>query len=255
MKGFGKISGLLLACVLLAGGPWAGAGEDEAGQLRAALTSADRPEADKARDAGRRPADVLTFLGFGSGMTLMDVIASGGYYTEVLSVAVGADGVVYAQNPSLFLEFRDGFYHKALTERLAGDRLPNVVRWDRDLPDIGIEPESLDGAITALNFHDLYNNDPNMAAAALEVLMGLLKPGGVLGIIDHVGDADADNAALHRIEKAKVVEAVEAAGFQIAGDSDLLANPDDDHSEMVFAETIRGKTDRFLFKLVKPKGR
>ena len=129
------------------------------------------------------------------------------------------------------------------------------MRWDRNLADIGIEPESLDGAITALNFHDVYNNGPGAAGAMLGVLKGLLKPGGILGIIDHHGDADADNAALHRIEKARVVEAVEAAGFEIAGDSDLLANPDDDRTQMVFAETIRGKTDRFLLKLVKPEGR
>ena len=89
----------------------------------------------------------------------------------------------------------------------------------------------------------------------LDELMCLLKPGGVLGIIDHHGDADADNAALHRIEKTRVVEAAEAAGFEIAGDSDLLASPGDDRTRMVFAETIRGKTDRFPLKLVKPEGR
>ena len=247
-----RISGLLLAGILLAGGAWAIAGEDAAGRLRAALDSAGRPLADEARDAGRKPVDVVIFLGFGPGMTLMDVIASGGYYTDVLAAAVGPGGLVYAQNPAMFLEFRDGFYHKALTRRLAGDRLPNVVRWDRDLSDIGIEPGSLDGAFTSLNFHDLYNNDRELAAGTLDVLMGLLKPGGVLGIIDHAGDAGADNAALHRIEKARVVEAAEAAGFDVAGDSDLLAVPDDDRTGMVFTETVRGKTDRFLLKLVKP---
>lgn len=243
----------LLAAALLVGGAQLQAGAAGAERLRATLDGADRPAADKARDAGRKPAEVVALLGFGADMTLMDVIAAGGYYTDVLSVAVGADGLVYAQNPPELLEFRDGLFDKALTERLQGDRLPNVVRWDRSLSDIGIEPDSLDGAITALNFHDVFNDDPEAAAAMLDHLMSLLKPGGVLGIIDHHGDADADNAALHRIEKARVVEAVEAAGFEIAGDSDLLANPDDDRTHMVFDETIRGKTDRFLLKLVKPK--
>ena len=249
---FKTVAGLLLYGGLLVGGYAAAAGGNDTDGLRAGLAAAVRPPADKHRDAGRRPAEVVTFLGFGAGMTLMDVIASGGYYTEVLSIAVGPDGLVYAQNPALFLEFRDGYYDKALTGRLAGDRLPNVVRWDRELSDVGLEPGTLDGAITALNFHDLYNNDPDQAAAMLDTLMGLLKPGGVLGIIDHAGAAGADNAALHRIEKTIVVEAGEAAGFEIAGDSDLLAVPDDDRTAMVFAETIRGKTDRFLLKLVKP---
>jgi predicted methyltransferase len=238
---------LLLACV-----PWSHAEQHEADTLRAALDSSSRPEADKARDAGRKPADVVTFLGFGHGMTVMDVIAAGGYYTEVLSLVVGDDGKVYAQNPAAVLKFRDGANDKELTERLANNRLPNVVRLDREFADIGLEPESLDGAITSLNFHDVYNNDPAAAAGMLQVLKGLLKPGGVLGIVDHVGVAGADNAALHRVEKDRAVEAAKTAGFDIAGDSDLLRNPDDDHTQTVFAPGLRGNTDRFLLKLVKP---
>lgn len=242
----------LLATVLLASVPWAYAAQNEADELRAALDNADRPEADKARDAGRKPADVVTFLGFEEGMTVMDVIAAGGYYTEVLSVAVGDDGTVYAQNPAVVLQFRDGANDKALTERLAGDRLPNVVRLDREFTDIGLDPASLDGAITALNFHDVYNGDPEAAVGMLQAINALLKPGGVLGIIDHAGVAGADNASLHRIEKDKVIEAAQEAGFELAGDSDLLRNPEDDHTQMVFAPGLRGNTDRFLLKLVKP---
>ena len=89
----------------------------------------------------------------------------------------------------------------------------------------------------------------------VDELMGLLKPGGILGIIDRHGDADADNAAPRRIEKARVVEAAKATVFEIAGDSDLLASPGGDWTRMVFAETIRGKTGRFLLKPIKPEGR
>ena len=67
-------------------------------ELATRLATSDRLAEDKARDVGRRPAEVLAFLGIEPGMTVMDVIASGGYYSEVLAEAVGPDGLVYAQN-------------------------------------------------------------------------------------------------------------------------------------------------------------
>ncbi len=245
-------SRLLLAaslCVVAAG---AGAAAQLAGDLRTALDNPGRPEADKARDEGRKPADVIAFLGFGKGDTVMDMIASGGYYTEVLSNTVGPQGKVYAQNPPFILKYNDGVYDKALTERLANGRLGNVQRVDADFADIDLPPGSLDGAITALNFHDVYNDDPNAATAMLKAMYGLLKPGGVLGLIDHVGLQGADNASLHRVPKQRAIDAAKAAGFEVVGESDLLANPGDDHTRMVFAPGLRGHTDRFLLKLRKP---
>ncbi|MCP5180566.1 MAG: class I SAM-dependent methyltransferase [Pseudomonadales bacterium] len=229
------------------------AAEDPAAALREALTQSSRADEEKARDAGRKPADVVTFLGFGPGMTVMDVIAAGGFYTEVLSIAVGENGKVYAQNPPFVLQFRDGMNDKAMTARLADNRLPNVVRMDADLPEVAIEAGSLDGAITALNLHDVYNRDPEAAVGMLKLVYGMLKPGGVFGVIDHAGVAGADNASLHRMEKAQAIEAATAAGFEIAGDSDLLSNADDDHTKMVFEEPVRGRTDRFLLKLRRPE--
>ena len=69
------------------------------GDLAAALASANRPAEDKARDADRKPAELLQFFGVKPGMTTVDIIALGGYITEALSVAVGPNGKVYAQNP------------------------------------------------------------------------------------------------------------------------------------------------------------
>jgi predicted methyltransferase len=232
--------------------PSVAASHHEAAELRSALTDSARAQGDKARDEGRKPADVLAFLGIRNGMTVMDVIAAGGYYTEVLSIAVGSEGRVYAQNPAAVLQFRDGANDKAMTARLAEDRLANVERWDREFDDIGLEAGILDAAITALNFHDIYNRDPGAAVEMLRTIRGLLKPGGVLGIVDHSGNSGANNAELHRIEKQKVIDAAIAAGLEVDGDSDLLANGADDHSQMVFAPEIRGKTDRFLLRLVVP---
>jgi predicted methyltransferase len=242
----------VLIGLLALGCPPAGADHHEGATLRAALAQANRPAEDKARDAGRKPADVLAFLGIGAGMTVMDVIAASGYYTEVLSVAVGPGGTVYAQNPAVALTLRDGANDKAMTARLADDRLPNVKRWDREFADLGVAPGSLDAALTALNFHDVYNNDPAVAVSMLRAIKTLLKPGGVFGVIDHQGIAGADNAQLHRVEKAKAEAAALEAGFEIGGDSGVLASPADDHTQGVFAPGLRGQTDRFVLKLVKP---
>jgi predicted methyltransferase len=223
--------------------------------LRALLASEMRAEADRARDAGRKPADVIEFLGIEPGMRVMDVLAAGGYYTEVLSLAVGSDGEVVALNTPGMLQFRDGAYEKAISERLADDRLPNVSRLNANFGDIGAEAGAFDAAITALNFHDIYNrNGAEAAVGALQAVYDVLEPGGVLGIIDHVGVAGADNVALHRIEKAIAVETAIAAGFVVEEESDLLSNAADDHTQGVFAEGLRGNTDRFALKLRKPAG-
>lgn len=223
--------------------------------LAADLASGERPQADKDRDAGRKPADVLAFVGIEPGMTVVDLVAAGGYYTEVLSAAVGQDGKVYAQNPPIVLKFRDGANDKSMTARLAGDRLPNVERVDRNLAESGLEPGSIDAAFTALNFHDIYNNEdggPAAAAAFLADTYALLKPGGVMGIVDHQGAEGADNASLHRVPESVVLALVEASPFELEASGDLLRNPDDDHSKNVFDPGIRGHTDRFVLRLRKP---
>jgi len=226
---------------------------EPATDLRSLLASDNRSADDQARDAGRKPADVVEFLGIEPGMAVIDVIAASGYYTEVLSLAVGPDGSVVAHNPAFVLEFREGANEKAISARLADNRLPNVTRLNKEFEELSAADGPFDAAITALNFHDLYNGQSaEDALAVLQIIHSMLKPGAVFGIIDHAGVADADNAALHRIEVAKAIEVATAAGFVVDGQSNILSNPEDDHTQGVFAEGLRGNTDRFLLKLSKP---
>ena len=245
---------VFVALAILVSFPMASVGEGHGeSSLAERLAASDRAEADKKRDENRKPGDVVVFLGVTPGMTVIDLIAAGGYYTEVLSLAVEGEGRVYAQNPPRVLKFRDGANDKAMTERLKGNRLPNVQRLDQDLPEIELSPGTVDVAITALNFHDIYNGSGTAAAEAfLGQVLKLLKPGGVLGVIDHSGGAGNDNAKLHRIEEDNVREAASQAGFEVIESSDLLRNPADDLSAGVFDPAIRGQTDRFLLKLRKP---
>jgi predicted methyltransferase len=250
-----RTSGTLTFTALLAFSASTGllAAPDDVESLRSALSTTDRAESDRARDAGRKPADVVSFLGIAPGMTVIDLIAASGYYTEVLSIAVGPTGKVYAQNGALVLQFRDGANDKAITARLANDRLPNVIRWDREIADLGLEANSFDAALTALNFHDIYNAaGPEAAAGFLMAVYQILEPGGVLGIIDHSGAPDADNSALHRIEERLVIAAAEAAGFTVEAHGEFLHNANDPRTAGVFDPSVRGHTDRFLLRLRKP---
>jgi predicted methyltransferase len=225
-----------------------------AADLAMALSAPARPQDDRSRDADRKPADLMVFFGVERGMTALDLIASGGYMTEVLATAVGPTGKVYAQNPPAFLKFNNGAYDKAIATRLAANRLPNVVRVDADLPAASlVPPGSVDVAVTALNLHDLYNRDQAAAAKFLKDVHSMLKPGGVFGVIDHVGVAGADNQKLHRMQKADAIAAAKQAGFSVEGDSNLLAHATDDHTKGPFDPALRGKTDQFVLKLRKGK--
>ena len=222
--------------------------------LTAGIANAsERSEEDKARDVHRKPAEVLEFLGLQAGDTVVDVWAAGGWYTEVLSNAVGDDGHVYSQNPPAVLQFRDGVHDRTLTARLADGRLGNVERINVALADSSIVNDSVDLAITALNFHDVYNKNGEEAAVAfMASVYAVLRPGGTFAVIDHVGNACADNTSVHRIDPELAKVAAISAGFVVEAEGDVLSHPEDDHTKKVFDPTIRGETDRFILKLRKP---
>ena len=223
-------------------------------ELGARLAAAARSEEDTVRDAGRKPAEVLGFFGVESGMAVIDLMAAGGWYSEVLSIAVGDSGSVAAQNPPFLLAFNDGAMGTALSERI-GDRLSNVTRVDSSWAELSASGAQYDFALSALNTHDTYYMlSPEISAEFMAAVFTVLKPGGVFGVIDHAGNADGENGELHRINKGLAIELATAAGFVVEAESDLLGNAEDDHTQGVFSPGIRGNTDRFTLKLRKPAG-
>lgn len=243
-------------------------GQDETGQnetvapeatsttpdLATLLASDSRSEEDRVRDAGRRPADVIEFLGIEPGMRVVDVIGAGGYYTEVISLAVGPDGQVAALNPAVIFQLRDGAMGRELETRLANNRLPNVTQLNKEIADLTPDDGPFDAAFTALNLHDIYNRGGSEGAIqAMAAISQLLKPGAVFGVIDHDGSAENDNVALHRMQLSDAIRVAESAGFIVESSSGLLHVHSDDLSENVFAEGTRGNTHRFLLKLRKPE--
>ncbi|HTR00447.1 MAG TPA: hypothetical protein VMH83_10670 [Candidatus Acidoferrum sp.] len=207
---------------------------------------AARPEADKVRDAARKPKETVQLLGLEAGQTVVDVAAGGGWFTRVLSAAVGPKGKVIAQFGPFALRQNNGQAAKDLAKELG-----NVEAvFD---PMNKIAPESADAAITALNLHDTYNNGGEAAGEAfIKDIVTVLKPGGMAIIIDHNGNEGADNKTLHRIPVATAKALILKAGFEIVKESNLLANPKDDHTKPNRDESLGRATDQFLFVVRKP---
>ena len=215
-------------------------------ELQRAMTNSSRPAQDKTRDPIRKAPKILQFMGVKEGNTVLDVIAMGGWYTEVLSYAVGENGKVYMQNNPIPITEKSA---DERNERLS--RLSNVENWIGAITDI--PPNSIDFTMTALNFHDVYNRSADDADTMLKDILDALKPGGILAVLDHEGTEGADNPTLHRIAFEDAVKAALNAGFVLVGTSDLLENPDDDHTLGPFDPSLQRRTDRFVLKLEKPR--
>jgi predicted methyltransferase len=217
-----------------------------------AIDDPARLESDRARDADRQPQRVLDFFDIKPGMQVADVMAGDGYYTEILSRAVGPDGKVFCQNTKIPLE---RFADKPLTARLADDRLPNVVRLDTEFDDSGL-PEGLDTAILIRFYHDFGWQEVDREAFNA-LMFRVLKPGGVFGVVDHhakEGAGMTESKTLHRVEAALVKQEVEAAGFVLEAESYVLTDPEDTLDWNIFdrSKTGRDTTSRFVFLFRKP---
>jgi predicted methyltransferase len=229
-----------------------------AAAIEAAIDSPDRPAVDRERDASAHPGAVLAFLGVGPGMRVADMFSAGGYYTELLARTVGVKGQVIAYNNPPYAKFAE----KGIAERYAGGRLGNVRQLTAEVDSLELPPASLDAALFVMSYHDAYwrpqdkSWDRTDPAALLQRLFLALKPGAVVVVQDHVAAAGGDVAkvvdTLHRIDPARVRRDFEQAGFVFDGSSDVLAHPDDDHTRLVFEESIRGRTDQFVYRFRKP---
>ena len=213
------------------------------------MAQTDRHEFDLPRDAARKPYETFLFLGLNEGMTALDVGAYAGYTTEMLAAAVGPDGQVFSHNTRQVLErYAEGYYQRTMTERLANGRLPNTILHISEYDDFGLAGQ-VDVAFLGNLLHDFYYRDGREKALRfLKAIRVSLKPGGVLGITDHVGINGQDNASLHRLEPAIAEELLIEAGFRIEASSDLFANSDDDHLLMVYDDRIYRQTDRFFLR-------
>lgn len=226
--------------------------------VRSAVAATAQRSADNVKlDAGRKPAELLAFLGLEPGMRVADMFGGNNYWGEILAPAVGPKGRVTIWLPTQFYDTKAN----ANLTRLAVSH-PNV-RWQASaFAEPNLLANQFDLMVLNLDYHDVYWESAKYGVTRMEpdhwlkIIYAAMKPGGIVGVIDHVGpggDTRAVVEKLHRIDPKTVRADFERAGFKFAGESDLLRNPADDHSLMVFNPAIRGKTDRFVMKFRKPR--
>ncbi|MDE1468511.1 class I SAM-dependent methyltransferase [Aurantiacibacter sp. D1-12] len=216
---------------------------------------------DVENDEARKPGELLAFAQIDRGDVVGDYVMGGGYVTRLLATAVGADGKVYAFQPTEFIAFNADYGpQQDDTVRRYSDNDGNPVHvfpLRAPLAEPGW-PEQLDTIITVMNFHDLYleNFPEDTATTAIAGLYDALKPGGSLVVIDHLAaEGSGIEAAntLHRLDAQVARDALEAAGFVLEEESDLYANPDDPRTANVFDDGIRGQTDQVAWRWRKPE--
>lgn len=229
--------------------------DNHAARAAAAVAAETRPDADRADDALRKPANVLAFMEIEPGMRVFEMEAGNGYYTELLSALVGPDGEVVMQNPESF----DSFLGNAVSERVDG-RLSNVRVSKSNFDNLDAPDASMDVVTWVLGPHELYfelnGNSLGGVEETYAEIVRILKPNGVFIVLDHAarsGAPETTGGATHRIDPAIVKELAADAGLMLAGESDVLRNPDDNYDLGVFDPSVRRKTDRFLLKYRKPE--
>ena len=225
-------------------------------EYAAALTDPGRPAADTADDAARKPAEVLAFSQIRKGDTILEMEAGRGWYSEILSTAIGPTGKLIVQYPPQF-----SYGDAAFKARTDAGRLKNAVITVTAFDKLQAADNSVDKVLWILGPHEIYFTPRGAQAGALgdpaktyAEIARVLKPGGVFIAMDHAADKGAPNTiaqTAHRIDPAVVMAAAKAAGLEYIDKSEILANPSDDRSKMVFDATVRRHTDQFLFRFRK----
>jgi predicted methyltransferase len=227
--------------------------------IAAAVTDSTHRSADNVKlDEGRKPAQVLQFLGLKPGMKVLDLFGANAYWAEITAPVVGPKGHVTVWEPTQFYSDKT---KQSFASFMAAHPNVSIVSSPFEAPDL---PKNYaDWVILNDNYHDTYWQNPKLKIpqmdpnAFLKAVYAAMKPGATIGVIDHVANPNSDTRAtvekFHRIDPNVVKADFKRAGFVFVGSSDLLRNSADAHDLLVFDPKIRGKTDRFIFKFKKPR--
>ncbi len=203
-------------------------------------------------------SELIRFARVDAGATVIDVYPGDGDWTRLFSDTVGPKGRVYSFVPAEVAHFKnDPVGNMRQLAKEPGRE--NVEAVSADLVAMPEITQPADVLWLHLFYHDLHTDLMQSRGATAadfnRAVFERLKPGGSYVIVDHaaaVGKGASDAQSLHRIEPASVREEVETAGFVLEEQSAMLENKDDTHSIKVFDPSIKGDTDRFAYRFVKP---
>lgn len=203
-------------------------------------------------------ADLIRFAQVESDATVIDIWPGEGDWTRLFSERVGPAGQVFSFVPAEIMAIKDDAVDvvRALAREPGRDNVDGVSADLVAMPEV---TQPADVVWIHLFYHDLHTKLIQAKGATADafncVVFERLKPGGRYVIIDHAataGSGTTDTQALHRIDPAFARAEVEAAGFVLDAQCDVLANTDDPHVVKVFDPSIKGHTDRFAYRFVKP---
>lgn len=241
----------LLATILILGGGAAAADKPPPKNIADAVADPARPQADRDLDAARKPAEVLTFIGVKPGQTVVDVFP-GPYFDRLFAGAVGPTGKVYMYIPTEITKVEKIDFPPDGSHPFGANTTVKIAPTNSFAL-----PGPVDVVWIRQNYHDIY--DPFMAPADVptfdKAVFKALKRGGLFVVIDHAapdGSGIASTNTTHRIDAARVKADLAATGFKFVRESDLLRNPADPRTKLVFDPSIRGHTDQFIYVFRKP---
>ena len=220
---------------------------DAPANIKRAVESNARSAEQRARDAGRKPAETMMLADIGEGDRVIELASFGHYYTTMLVEAVGSAGHVYM----IDMPWTDRFGGEGARAFDAAHENATYTQVHYNAAEL---PQNVDAALNVLFYHDLVRDEVDTADMNARIFAAL-EPGGIYLIIDHRaedGSGWRDAETLHRIDAGVIRDEVTAAGFELARDSDLLANPDDDRTQNMRAAGIRGATDQAVLVFRKP---
>jgi predicted methyltransferase len=216
-------------------------------QIEAIVASPDRSDADRRNDGRRKPVEMLLFVAPRPGMVVLDVLAGGGYTSELMARAVAPNGRVYSQTargPSATLAER--------AKKPAGANIVPVVQSFESPAPTAVAAGGIDLVTLMFNYHDLGAIGVDRARMNAAIFAAL-KPGGAYVIADHAGRTGtgiSESATLHRVEETLVRREVEAAGFRLAAEGMFLRNAADPRDREEPDPPL--PKDEFVLKFVRP---